>query len=304
MVLRKNFALVPLPIRSAFVYTVCAMEYEIKAPILVIEAAQKLFPDSSKRTLRAWIKNGRFWIEGKPPLFEKTLLQKGEKLLCKEAFRPPRKIGFDILYEERYFIVIDKPVGLLSVPLEGEKEGKNALSLLRKHFQSEQIFAVHRLDQKTSGVLLFARGKEAEKRFRKLFEKRQILKEYHAIVEGNLREDKGTWESRLLELPSYRVIEAPQGKRAITHFTTLKRSDRYSYLKLQLETGKKHQIRVQCQTYGHPVVGDKLYGSNANPIQRLGLHAHTLGVTHPFTGKNLLFSSPLPESFKKFSELF
>lgn len=262
-----------------------------------LEALRKLYPDSSRRTLQQWLKNGRFRLDGKPLKRENLPLAEGQVITAQETFCAPKVPGLNILYEDRYIVVIDKPVGLLSVPLDGDSGKRHALGLLRQHYDTDQIFAVHRIDRETSGILLFARGKESEGKFDRLFEQHDIVREYFAIVEGRLKEDKGTWKSNLLELPSLHVIDSPEGKEAITHYEVIRRSPKYTYLKLQLETGRKHQIRVQCQMAGHPVVGDSRYGSVESPLKRLCLHACTLGFKHPFTQKEVRFSSPLPPIF-------
>lgn len=256
-----------------------------------------MYPDSSRRTLQNWVITGRFSLEGKPIRKTNHPLLKGQKLFSKTTFKPPKVPGLKIIYEDRHIIVIDKPVGLLSVPLDEGGGKRDALRLLKEHYGTDQIYAVHRIDRETSGILLFARGKESEKRFDALFEKHDIIREYYAIVEGRLRENKGTWENHLLELPSFQVIESLEGKKAITHFEVIRRSPKYTYLKLNLETGRKHQIRVHCQLASHPVVGDERYGSYENPIKRLCLHACSLGFIHPFTKKKVQFTSPLPKSF-------
>ena len=262
-----------------------------------IDALRQIYPDSSRRTLQNWLKNGRFTVNGASLQREDILLDAGQTIQSKETFQKEKVPGLKILFEDRYFVVIDKPVGLLSVPLDEGRLKRNALDLLRRHLATDQIYAVHRIDQETSGVLLFARGKESETRFDAMFEKHDLRREYFAIVEGRVKNDAGTWQNNLIELPSYRVIESEEGKNAITHYTVWRRSAKYSYLKLQLETGRKHQIRVQCQMAGHPVVGDARYGSVENPLKRLALHASTLSFKHPFTNKNVSFSSPLPRVF-------
>jgi tRNA pseudouridine32 synthase/23S rRNA pseudouridine746 synthase/23S rRNA pseudouridine1911/1915/1917 synthase len=274
------------------------MEYIVPSAMSALEALRKIYPDSSRRTLQTWLKNGRFQLDGKPLKIENAPLSEGQTITSKETFKPPKVPGLKILYEDRYMIVIDKPVGLLSVPLDEGKQKRHALGLLRQHCGTDQIFAVHRIDRETSGILLFARGKESEARFDKLFERHDILREYFAIVEGRLELDEGTWKNKLLELPSYHVIDSPEGKDAVTHFSVLRRSAKYTYLKLKLETGRKHQIRVQCQMAGHPVLGDPRYGSVEDPLKRLCLHACTLGFTHPFTQKEVKFTSPLPPIFQ------
>ncbi len=274
------------------------MQYTVPSPMTVLEALRQLYPDSSRRTLQTWLKNRRFRLDGKPLQKENAPLAQGQVIEVQETFKAPKVPGLTILYEDRYFIVIEKPTGLLSVPLDEEHSKRHALGLLRQYGETDQVFAVHRIDRETSGILLFARGKESERRFDILFEKHDILREYFAIVEGRVKEDQGTWESRLLELPSYTVIDSPEGKDAITHYSVIRRSAKYTYLKLQLETGRKHQIRVHCQMAGHPVLGDMRYGSVENPLKRLCLHACTLGFIHPFTNKEVRFTSPLPGIFQ------
>jgi tRNA pseudouridine32 synthase/23S rRNA pseudouridine746 synthase/23S rRNA pseudouridine1911/1915/1917 synthase len=274
------------------------MEYKIPSPMTALEALRKIYPDSSRRTLQTWLKNGRFRVDGKPVKQESAQLTEGQMIRSLDTFKAPKVPGLKILYEDRYMIVIDKPIGLLSVPLDEGDYKRHALGLLRQHCDSDQIFAVHRIDRETSGILLFARGKQSEDRFDVLFENHDILREYFAIVEGQVKDNEGTWKSNLLELPSFHVIDSPEGKGAVTHYKVIRRSTKYTYLKLRLETGRKHQIRVHCQMAGHPVVGDQRYGSVENPLKRLCLHACTLGFIHPFTKKDVEFSSPLPGIFE------
>ena len=273
------------------------MEFIATSPLTVLEALRKLYPESSRRTLQNWLKAGRFTLDGVLLKKENERLQPGQALRSQETFRPPRVPGLSILYEDRYLIAIDKPTGLLSVPLDEGDSKKHALGLLRDHYDTDQIFAVHRIDRETSGVLLFARGRQAAERLGEMFEKHDLKREYFAILEGRLKEERGTWECPLLELPNLNIVESPDGKMAITHFEVIRRSAKYTYLKLVLETGKKHQIRVHCRRAGHPVVGDKRYGAQENPMRRLGLHALSLELIHPFTKKPLVFHSPLPGAF-------
>jgi len=265
------------------------------------EALSLLYPDSSRRTLQNWIQAGRFVVDGEPLRREDTPLTEGQVLTTQDRFKNLPKIrGLKILYEDRHLIAIEKFSGLLSVPLDlGEGEGKrHALGLLKAAYNTDGILPVHRIDRDVSGVLIFARGKEAEERLKDLFEKHDLTRQYFAIVEGRVREEKGTWRSKLTELPSYDVVESEEGKDAVTHFEVIHRSPKYTYLRVTLETGRKHQIRVHCQMAGHPILGDKRYGSRENPIRRICLHSMRLEFIHPFTGKNICFSSPIPPSFK------
>jgi len=276
------------------------MKYVIENPIKAVDAARSLYPDSSGRTLLNWIKAGRFLVDGKPLSKPQLELVPGQVLTAQTTFRPQLIPGLKILYEDRYVVAIDKPAGLLSVPLDEGKMARHALGLLRDHYQTEQIFAVHRIDRDTSGCLIFAKGKESEDAMKDLFEQHDLTREYFAIVEGRVKESKGTWESRLLELENYEVIESNEGREAITHYSVLHRSPKYSYLKLRLETGRKHQIRVHCKAAGHPILGDERYGSKEDPIRRVCLHAWYLEFIHPLNEqKKIKVRSQLPIAFKK-----
>jgi 23S rRNA pseudouridine1911/1915/1917 synthase len=257
----------------------------------LIEALQQKYPDSSRRTLLSWIKWGRVSVNGSITTKANTPLSPDQEIIVGKKEKQIENIS--ILYEDRYLIVIDKPAGLLSVP--AENDSPSALSLLRGRFS---LHAVHRIDQDTSGTLLFARGTQSQEKFDQMFEEHALEREYLAIVEGNLDQDKGTWECYLREKANYDVEIAPpgEGKRAVTHYEVIRRSKKFTYLRLCLETGKKHQIRVQCKEAGHPIVGDKRYGSLIKG--RLCLHAHKISFTHPFTNKKITVTAPVP--FKKF----
>lgn len=274
------------------------MKFLVPTSMKAGDAIRFLFPDSSRRTLQTWLRAGRFFIDGKPLSREDVLLTEGQLLTAKTVCLPPKIPGISILYEDRYLLAIDKPEGLLSVPLDEERSHRHALGLLRRYLETDQIYAVHRLDRETSGILLFARGKESEERLKKLFEKHALKRQYFAIVEGRVELERGVWRAPLEELPSYEVISSPEGKTAITHFVVERRSAKYSYLRLELETGRKHQIRVHCQLAGHPIVGDFRYGATENPMKRLALHSRYLELIHPFTGKSLQIESSLPRTFK------
>lgn len=274
------------------------MDHLIEEKMNVLEALEKFYPDSSKRTLLQWIKFGRISVgenivkRGDQELEAGSLLVFGQKNET-QYFRRMK-----ILYQDRWIIVIDKPTSLLSVASENPGL-PHALGHLREYYGTPSIYAVHRIDRETSGVLMFARGKESEAKFDALFEAHALTREYTAIVEGKLASDCGTWESYLLEKENYDVVTtSPEmGKVAITHYQVYRRSKKFTYLRLRLETGRKHQIRVHCQQAGHPVLGDKRYGSTCNPAKRLCLHASLLSFIHPFTGKEVCFTSPLPKQF-------
>jgi 23S rRNA pseudouridine1911/1915/1917 synthase len=278
------------------------MNLTIQKSMQALDALRQLFPDSSRRTLQHWIKGGRFAVDGQLLERENQILQPGQKLQAQNAVQAKQAWDVKILYEDRYLIVIDKPENLLSVPLDGPCSKRHALGVLKDHYQTDQIFAVHRIDRETSGVLIFARGFASQEKFDALFEKHDLHREYFAVLEWRLPEDRGRWECSLLELPNFdvRISHDPnEGKKAITHYEVLRRSTKYTYALLRLETGRKHQIRVHCKEAGCPVLGDLRYGATENPIRRLCLHARQIAFKHPFTGQYLSLTSSIPLSFKK-----
>lgn len=274
------------------------MQYIALSDGSLLEILVELFPHSSKNTLRSWIKEGRVEIDQIPA---KNASLKVLKDQCITVGKRKKIIQPDIpiLYEDRDLVIIDKPSGLLSVAAAFEKED-TLHALLKEHYRPRKVFVVHRLDQETSGVMVFALNQEASDRLKNLFESHAIERAYTAIIEGELPVPNGTWKSYQYEDSQYMVHETSdktKGRLAVTHYHTLSSSKRYSLLELRLETGRKNQIRVHCQSAGHSVVGDKKYGAKSNSLKRLCLHAHLLAFQHPFSKKEMRFESPVPEEF-------
>ena len=256
------------------------------------------YPDSSKRTIKQWITNGRIVSEN--IVLKKTdILLKKDQLIEIRSEEKTLKNNIKIIYIDPHIIVIDKPSGLLSVPKEHSME-KNALDEMRFHLKEDKIYPVHRIDQKTSGTLVFARGKPIAKTLGKLFFSHEIDRYYIALVHGIMDEDKGQWKSYLKEMENFSVqsVSENEGKLAITDYEVMKRNKKSTLIKLKLYTGKKHQIRVHCLEAGHPIIGDKRYKPIDTPIRRLMLHAMHLGFKHPVTGKKMTFISPIPKMFQ------
>jgi tRNA pseudouridine32 synthase/23S rRNA pseudouridine746 synthase/23S rRNA pseudouridine1911/1915/1917 synthase len=162
------------------------------------------------------------------------------------------------------------------------------------------VQVVHRLDQDTSGVMLFALSHDGYTKLKEIFEKHDIERAYSAIVEGVVKPESGTWTSYLFEDERYHVHSSndpEKGRVAITHYSVKSASQHYSLLEVKLETGRKNQIRVHCKDAGCPIVGDKKYGNPSSTGKRLYLHAHLLAFEHPITGKSMRFVSPAPKSF-------
>lgn len=274
------------------------MKYTAQENIHLLDALAQLSPNSSKNTLRSWVKEGRVYVDGISFNQPQAEIKAGQVI----AIGPRKKFirgDIEIIYEDSDLVIIDKPSSLLSVSTAFEK-GDTAHALLKRHYHPRKIYVVHRLDQDTSGVMVFAFNEHTCKALKDLFAAHDIQRSYTAIVEGKMSTQSGTWESYLIEDANYVVHETDDrenGEKAITHYHVEKSNRRYTWLTLTLETGRKNQIRVHCQSAGHSVVGDKKYGSKINPIKRLGLHAHLLAFKHPVSKKTLTFESKIPTDF-------
>ena len=275
------------------------MSYLTKENIKLMDALQEMYPDSSKSSLREILKHSRVKIDGSVEVKANTSLEAGQEVSVMDK---QKKIpaGVEIIYEDRYIVVVNKPIRLLSVPLDTGL-APSLLMILREYYKTVGIHAVHRIDKATSGIMIFARGKQSQDKLNKMFKDHDLKRGYLAVVQGTLSEDSGIWESLLLEIDNCNVrSDNAQGKRAVTHYSVFHRSKNFSFVKLLLETGRKHQIRVHCKDAGHPIVGDKRYGDKkCNPISRMCLHAHILEFLHPITGKKMSFTAPIPRTFAK-----
>ncbi|MDR1908883.1 MAG: RluA family pseudouridine synthase [Spirochaetaceae bacterium] len=219
--------------------------------------------------------------------------------------RLPR--GVLILYEDRDLLVIDKPAGLLSIATGTEQE-KTAYRIIaeymRKKGEKRRPAAVHRLDRDTSGLMIFVKSAAVKKNFMDHWDELVRLRRYTALAEGDIRTSSGGKSEGIMDAPlgedrGGRVVVRSGGKSAVTRWTllTIRGNDRdglYSLLSLELETGRRNQIRAHLSHLGHPVAGDKKYAARTNPLGRLALHAGTLAFFHPHDGRLMKFESPLP----------
>jgi tRNA pseudouridine32 synthase/23S rRNA pseudouridine746 synthase/23S rRNA pseudouridine1911/1915/1917 synthase len=222
--------------------------------------------------------------------------------------RPPAKYqpkGLAILYEDKDVIVVEKPCGLLTMGTERDKT-RTAHTILNEYVRKgdprsrNRVYIVHRLDRETSGILIFAKNEAA-----KIFLQEQWQetdKRYLTIVYGSLSSKSGTFSSLLTENSAFKVYsttDSALGKLSHTEYTVLKESRGFSLLDIHLLTGRKHQIRVHMSEMGHPVVGDKKYGTGNDAHGTLALHARSISFTHPISGKRLTFETGIPEFFTR-----
>ena len=276
----------------------------VEAPLLawLLDALQPMNRTRVKQMLR----HGQVSVNGAATTRHDHPLQPGDRVaITREgAARPGRsleKAGIAIVFEDDALIVIDKPAGLLTVATETER-ADTAFARLNAHLMAQRQgrpFVVHRLDRDTSGLLLFARSAEVRDHLQANWS--EATKTYLAVVEGAPMPAEGVVDNYLAEGRDLRVRavrEGEGGKRAVTRYCVSARGQ-YTLVEVELETGRKHQIRVHLTGLGCPVIGDPVYGSASNPAGRLGLHAWRLALEHPTTGLRLEWESPLPVALQR-----
>lgn len=274
----------------------------------LMEYLLKNLPDLKRSKVKQLLKFGSIRINGTVRTRHDHPLKTGDRiefLSRQEALGENIKkaLDFEIVYEDDTLIVVDKPEGLLTMGTErGNKENVYAdLMEYLKLQKKGRVFIVHRLDEGTSGLLLFAKDEKTKAALQDNW--KSVTKRYYAVVEGKTANQAGKIESHLIEDQYKRVYSTREGvrdaKHSVTHYRVIRQNDRYTLLDVTLDTGRKNQIRVHMKDLGHPVVGDKKYGAATNPLRRLALHAYLIEFKHPASGIRKTFESPLPALFKK-----
>lgn len=263
-------------------------------------------PHKSRNNIKSLLGKKQVLVDGKMISQYNHPLSPGQVVeISRTRMSPEQKFKeYTIVFEDDDIIVIDKQAGLLSIATKDEKRA-TAYSLLSNHVKkqdkSNKIFIVHRLDRETSGLMLFAKNEAVKRTLQEDWNETVLERTYIAVVEGNVEKPEGTIVSYLVEDKVFRMHSTQnpsKGQKAITHYSVLKKSKGLSLLKVNLETGRKNQIRVHMQDLGHSVIGDKKYGATVSPIKRLGLHAQQISFIHPTTGDKLNFESKIPRVFQ------
>ena len=297
------------------------MSRQLLITITEKEAGQRLdlflavrFEQHSRARLQLWLKEGRFQVNGQSAKASRKL-KTGDTVSgeCPEDIPPvlvPENLPLHILYEDESLLVLEKPSGMVVHPGAGVRSGTLAHALLHyagtslSHIDTLRPGIVHRLDKETSGLLLIARNDQAHQRLATQFQSREVEKIYLALVYGLLRRKQGEIDTPIGRDRWNRTrmsLRSRQARPALTRYQVLEERGHYSLLQVRILTGRTHQIRVHLAALGHPVVGDKTYGSRRVrvnlgpcPCQRLFLHAAILAFHHPDTGQLMHFESPLP----------
>lgn len=273
-------------------------------PIPLLEFLRSNLPQLSRTAVKALLKYDQIRLEGTVTNQFDIPVAPGQTISINFS-RPWQTLSnprLRIIYEDDDIIVVNKGYGLLSVGTDNKKEG-TAYSILRDYLKrlnpANKLFIVHRLDQHTSGLMLFAKNIKAKEAMQHNWNNMVLDRRYAAIVEGCPEPAEGVRRSRLLENAQHLMYSTddPKGLEAVTRYKVIKSRNGYSLVDVSLDTGRKNQIRVHMHDMGTPIAGDRRYGAKTSPIHRLALHARTLRFVHPMTHKDMNFSIPLPASF-------
>lgn len=260
------------------------------------------FPGASGRGIKQWLQHGRVRVNGVVVRRGDVRVAAGDRVELGAPPPAPIPAPLRLVHEDADVLVIDKPPGLLTIADASERE-RTAYRLLRDWLEDRdagRLFVVHRLDRETSGLLVFARTGAAKAALQAQFAARAPERRYVARVEGVMRADAGTLTTRLVQDRGLRVRpirDARTGREAITRYRVLARDADSTLVELSLVTGRRGQIRAQLAELGHPIVGDRAFGSRRDPLRRLCLHATRLGFVHP-DGRHMAFDSPAPSAFR------
>lgn len=280
------------------------IEIEVTEPMRLMDLIEQRFPDSS-RSKQKEILAHRIIIASRRITQYDFPLHAGMKVTIEGDEKRNQMMhgNMPVVFEDHHLVVVNKPVGLLSS--SPHPNDVTVVTELNDYFirrrSRQRAHVVHRLDRDTSGLLLVAKSKEVARMFEKDWKKQVYDRAYVAVTWGTPVPAYGTVKSWFTD-NEYGVESSPVdngGKLAITHYKTLRHQGRFALVQMQLETGRRNQIRVHMRDLGHPLLKDPIYGyrDDNSPINRLALHAFRLYFTHPVTGKDMRFETPFPDSF-------
>ncbi len=263
--------------------------------------------DHKRTSVKELLKHNQVAVNGSPVSQFNHKLKPGDqvKINFTREWRVFYHRRLKLVYEDDDIIVVNKGYGLLSMGTDKIKEG-TAYSILREYVKwsdpRNKLFIVHRLDRDTSGLMMFAKNEEAKNTMQHNWNNMVLNRKYLAVVEGTPDQAEGVIKSYLAENAEHEVYSTPDpklGQLAVTRYKTLASKNGYTMLEVELDTGRKNQIRVHMKEMGHPIAGDRRYGAKSSPIHRLALHAQTLRFAHPVTRKEMNFETPVPAGFTK-----
>lgn len=281
--------------------------YKVAESIELLPFLLEQLKGKSRNSIKSVLTRGQVAVDGQVITKHNHPLVDGQVVTIqdnKTKMSEQALVGIEVVYEDKDLIVIEKEAGMLSISTQRGPEvtaHSQLMDYVKRDHPKNRIYVVHRLDRDTSGVMLFAKNEPMKKELQENWKKIVTERIYTALVEGNVKKETGTITSWLTESKTLKVYSSSfdnGGKQAVSHYKKIRGNKNYSLLEVQLETGRKNQIRVHMEDIGHPIVGDKKYGAHGNPMKRLGLHATTLVINHPVTGKKMTFTSKVPKKFK------
>lgn len=256
--------------------------------------------DMPKKKVKSYLVHGSIYVNNTKTTKYDYMLTKG--MVINIETKNKSSLPFDVLYEDNYIIVVNKPAGLLTISTAKEKEKTlyhYVSSYLKEKNKSNKVFIVHRLDKETSGVVVFAKDEKTKNMLQKDWNRLVSVREYTAVVHGLMSKKSARLVDKLMETKTNLVYitKKQDGKEAITNYKVIKENSKYSLLKINIETGRKNQIRVQLENIGNPIVGDNKYGEK-DGMKRLYLHANKLKMFYPILKKEMEFKTEVPVEFK------
>ena len=280
-------------------------QFPVTKEIELLDFLLETFPSQSRNSVKSLLSSHRVSIDGAPiTQFNFKLFPGDIVIISSTPIKRKIRSNLPIIYEDDEIIVIDKPSGLLSIASDNEKSAtayRMVTDFVQQKDKHNRIFVVHRLDEDTSGVLMFAKNPKIQKALQDNWNDIVSKRGYYAIVEGHFDKKSDTIKTYLKKNAQNLMFSSKNpkdGQLSITHYTVIKESKDYSLLDVNIDTGRKNQIRVHLGEKGHYVVGDDKYGNPSNPLKRLGLHAYELAFTHPLNHKKMKFTSKMPKEFE------
>lgn len=258
--------------------------------------------DMPKKKIKQYLTHGSIFVNNVKIRQYNYLIVNGMEIVIDTDSKNKKVLPFDILFEDDNIIVVNKPAGLLTIATAKEKE-KTLYHIVSEYLKSRdknsKVFIVHRLDKDTSGIVVLAKGEKIKNQLQENWNEYVSLREYVAVVHGKLKNKSDRIVQNLNETKTNLVyVVKTGGKEAITNYNVIKENSQYSLVSINIETGRKNQIRVAFKTLGNPIVGDSKYGIK-DSYNRLYLHANRLKMYYPVIRKDILFETNNPVEFRK-----
>ena len=282
------------------------LTFRVTEKMELIQFLMKAMHGISRNRAKAYLVNRLVLVDNTITTHPLAMVQPGQTV---QLDRSKQKMSFHsndlgVVYEDPYLLVIDKRAGLLS--MSNNTRQQTVQMVLNRYLEKGgsrcTSHLVHRLDRDTSGLMIYAKDVMTQRSLIEGWQQLVTDRRYVALVTGEFEKKQGAIRSWLTEDKRFITHSSPTdngGKYAVTHYNVLRSGNGYSLVELDLETGRKNQIRVHMSDMGHPIVGDFKYGSSDESLRRMGLHAYILAFRHPVNGKYLRFETPIPESFEK-----